>query len=73
MNQHPKRRKSKDNHYTIYIIDNQYIVEFKDGTEILQRLNISKDIYDSFNEFELKDKSQMNEFDNHIERNEVYG
>ena len=72
MDKSPKRRKSKDNPYTIYIIDNKYIVEFIDGTGVIQRLNVSKEIYDSFNEFELKDKSQMNEYDNHIERNEVY-
>ncbi len=66
MNNSPKRRKSKDNPYTIYIIDNKYIIEFIDGTGVIQKINVSKEIYESFDKFELIDKKQMNEFERHI-------
>ena len=66
MDNNPKRRKSKDNPYTIYIIDNKYIVEFKDGMGVIQKVDVSKDVYESFDRFELIDKKQMNEFERHI-------
>lgn len=66
MNNSPKRRKSKDNPYTIYIINNKYIIEFIDGTGVIQKINVSKEIYESFDKFELIDKKQMNELERHI-------
>ena len=63
----PKRRKFKDNPYTIIEIEisNKYLVTFKDGNGIFNKVEVSKDIYELFNYYELRDLSQMNEYDNH--------
>ena len=37
-----------------------------DGTGILQKINVSKEIYESFNNFELIDKSQMTKTEKYI-------
>ena len=57
----PKRRKSKDNPYTLIYneIKNTYSVKIK------------KEIFDAMDRFELDDLSEMNEYDNHIEHSEV--
>ena len=64
----PKRRKYKDNPYKIeQLNDNKYSVTFKDNKNTTHIVYISQDIYMAFNEFELIDLSQLNEFDRHIE------
>ena len=72
MDGNPKRRKYKDNPYTIKKEGNTYFVSFKDVLGTIQELEITKEVYQIFDEFELKDLSQMNEFDNHIEHSEIY-
>ena len=72
MDGNPKRRKYKDNAYTIKKEGNTYFVSFKDVLGTIQELEITKEVYQIFDEFELKDLSQMNEFDNHIEHSEIY-
>ena len=72
MDGNPKRRKYKDNLYTIKKEGNTYFVSFKDVLGTIQELEITKEVYQIFDEFELKDLSQMNEFDNHIEHSEIY-
>ena len=69
MDNGPKRRKSKDNPYEINK-DSQtdtYIVKFKDGNKRIHIIEINSTIYDVFNESELIDLSQLNEYDRHIE------
>ena len=69
----PKRRKRKDNPYTllfdekrhIYVV--QFIYNHKKQVEIL----ISESVYNIFNEFELQDLREMNEYDNHIEHSQL--
>lgn len=69
----PKRRKSKDNPYTLIIMnDNKYFVSFKDGKGIQIQVEVSKEVFDSMDNFELEDISQMHKIDRHLERNEVY-
>lgn len=65
----PKRKKSKDNPYTLeYILENgSYNVLFKDGNEILRRVNVSEDVFNAMDRFELDDVSELNEFSRHIE------
>ena len=64
----PKRRKYKDNPYKIeQLNDNKYSVTFKYNKNTTHIVYISQDIYMAFNEFELIDLSQLNEFDRHIE------
>lgn len=74
MSNRPKRRKFKDNPYTIIEIEisNKYFVTFKDSRGIFNKVEVSKDIYELFNYYELRDLSQMNEYDNHIEHSEIY-
>ena len=67
MSNRPKRRKFKDNPYTIIEIEisNKYFVTFKDSRGIFNKVEVSKDIYELFNYYELRDLSQMNEYDNY--------
>lgn len=46
---------------------NLYLVSFKDSKGIKQTVKVTIEVFNLFNEFELKDLSQMNEYDNHIE------
>ena len=68
-----KRRKSKDNPYTLIYneIKNTYSVMFKDGENNTHLVEIKKEIFDAMDRFELDDLSEMNEYDNHIEHSEV--
>lgn len=70
----PKRRKSKDNPYTLeYIEDkNIYRVNFKDNKGNLNAVEISVDIYKAMDKFELEDISQMHQFERHIEHSELF-
>ena len=68
----PKRKKSKDNPYTLLVINNKYYVEFKDVKNILNTVEVTEEQFEAFNEFELEDKSQMNKDERHKERSEVY-
>ena len=69
---HPKRRKDKYNPYTIFESDGKSYISFQDGQGVLQELEISKELYDTFNDFELKDLSHLNVVDRHLEQSEVW-
>ena len=70
----PKRRKSKDNPYTLGFdeIKKTYTLSFKDVNNITRVIEINELLYKEFNKFELEDLSEMNEYDNHIEHSELY-
>lgn len=68
----PKRRKDKYNPYTIYEKDKRYYVVFKDGQGVLHKLEISRELYDAFDSFELDDLVYLNVVDRHIEQSEVW-
>lgn len=70
----PKRRKKKDNPYTLNYINEEdnYVVLFKDSKGILQSVSVNEDVFKTMDRFELDDLSELNEYDNHIEHNEVY-
>ena len=74
MAERPKRRKHKDNPYTLEFIEekNSYRVSFKDVKGKYRRVEVNKEIYQAFDRFELDDLSELNEFDNHIEHSEIY-
>ena len=74
MGKFPKRRKSKDNPYTLGFdeIKKIYTISFKDVNNIIQVIEINELLYKEFNKFELEDLSEMNEYDNHIEHSELY-
>ena len=69
----PKRRKAKDNPYTIFFCKEtgKYYLSFKDGQGEHHRFEIDKSLYDTFDSFELEDLSMLNEFDNHTEHSEL--
>lgn len=69
---HPKRRKDKFNPYTICEKDGKYYLSFRDGQGIIQKLEIDKVLYDTFNHFELDDLSHLNVVDRHLEHSEIW-
>ena len=71
-NKRPKRRKDKYNPYTLHTEKGKYYISFTDANNCIQKVLISKKIFDSFNKFELEDTSWMNEYDRHLEHSEVY-
>lgn len=74
MAQRPKRRKYRDNPYTLNYCEERdiYIISFKDSKGTLQNVEVTETIYKTFDRFELDDLSEMNEFDNHIEHSEIF-
>jgi DNA-directed RNA polymerase specialized sigma subunit, sigma24 homolog len=69
---HPKRRKDKYNPYNICQIDGKCYLSFQDGQGALQELEISRELYNAFNDFELADLSHLNIVDRHLEQSEVW-
>lgn len=74
MDERPKRRKHRDNPYVLLKVDEKglYKVSFKDGIGITRIVELTKEIYEAFNEFELEDIKELNEYDRHIEHSEIY-
>lgn len=72
MDKSPKRRKDKYNPYTLSTESGKYYILFIDVNNHIQKVELSKKLFDSFNKFELEDISQMNEYDRHYEHSEVY-
>lgn len=70
MKKNPKRRKDKYNPYTI-TYKHTGIIKFKDNNGKDTIVEISQEIYEEFNKFELVDISQMNKYDRHIEHLEL--
>lgn len=71
MDKRPKRRKEKYNPYTLHKENERYYVSFIDSNNKFQKIEISQEVFESFNKFELEDVSQMNEYDRHLEHSEV--
>lgn len=69
----PKRKKSKDNPYTLYYCEknNKYICIFKDNNGTIQKVEITTEVYNALSDFELEDISQMHKYDKHIEHSEL--
>lgn len=74
MAESPKRRKHKDNPYTINYIEskNIYVVSFKDVKGKLNKIEVSEEVYRVFDKFELQDIKELNEYDRHIEHSEIF-
>lgn len=54
---HPKRRKDKYNPYSICERNGNYYIEFLDGEHQKHEFEISRELYEAFDEFELRDCS----------------
>lgn len=68
----PKRRKDKNNPYTIFTTGintdaPNYYLSFTDSQGIQMCMEISKELFDELNQFELDDLSVMHEIDSHYE------
>lgn len=63
----PKRRKDKYNPYTLTEKEDKYFLSFRDGQGVLRELQITKELFEVLNRFELDDLSILNEWDRHIE------
>lgn len=74
MDERPKRKKHRDNPYVLLKISDKglYKVSFKDGIGVTRIVEITKEVYEAFDNFELEDISEMHEFERHIEHSEVY-
>lgn len=68
----PKRRKDKYNPYTLHTIKGRCYISFVDVNNNSQKIEVSQEVFDIFNRFELEDISQMNEYDRHFEHSETY-
>lgn len=68
---HPKRKRDKYNPYTIYEKDGHAFLSFKDGQGKSHTLEISRELYEAFNLFELEDVKYLNVLSRHIEHSEV--
>lgn len=69
---HPKRRKDKYNPYSIFESDGKYYIEFADGQRKEHCIEISRELYEAFDRFELDDLKHLNIVDRHIEQSEIY-
>ena len=69
----PKRRKHKDNPYLLAHdnASNTYSIKFIDGRGKNNEVDVQVEVFEMFDYFELEDKSQMNEYDRHIEHFEI--
>ena len=54
MDKRPKRRKDKYNPYTLHTENEKNYVLFIDVNNHIQKVEVSKKIFDSFNKFELE-------------------
>ena len=68
----PKRRKDKDNPYTLTCRDGKYYITFKDGQTVEQCIEISEELFQVFDQFELDDIRHMHVVERHMEHSEVY-
>lgn len=67
----PKRRKDKYNPYHLYKTQKgTFHLRFRDGEGALQDLEISEELYQQFDRFELDDLSYLNVVDRHYEQSE---
>ncbi len=67
----PKRRKDKYNPYTLTEKEDKHFLSFRDGQGVLRELQITKELFEVLNRFELDDLSILNEWDRHYEHSEL--
>ncbi len=69
---HPKRRRDKYNPYYICELEGRYYISFQDGQGVLHEFEINREIYEVFDNSELKDISYLHKWDKYIEHSEVW-
>ncbi len=68
----PKRRRDKDNPYTLNCRDGSYYITFKDGQSVDQCIEISEELFQVFDRFELDDLRHIHVVERHMEHSVVY-
>ena len=63
----PKRRKDKDNPYSLDFKENNYVVSFKTVKNEFKEVKVSEEVFKAFDKFELEDISQLHKVDKHID------
>lgn len=67
----PKRRRDKDNPYTIHMDGTNYYLEIMGMDKAVHKISITQELYDLFNQFELEDISYLNRVDRHMEHSKI--
>ena len=68
----PKRRKDKDNPYTLSQKEDKLFLSFRDGQGVFREIEIDTAVFNAFDRFELDDLSILNEWDRHYEHSELF-
>ena len=63
----PKRRKDKDNPYSLDFKENNYVISFKTVKNEYKEVKVSEEVFKAFDKFELEDISQLHKVDKHID------
>ena len=76
MDSRPKRRKDKDNPYEIFLDGYKtesphYYMSFRDGMSQEQNIEISQELFQALDQFELEDLSYLNKVDRYYEHSEL--
>lgn len=66
-----KRRKDKYNPYTLTEKEDKHFLSFWDGQGVWQEFQITRELFEVMNRFELYDLSILNEWDRHYEHSEL--
>lgn len=70
-NRNPKRRKDKDNPYTLWYRDGKAYIMFEDGQKVERLVEADDKLIQLFDTFELEDLRHLNIFDRHMEHSWV--
>lgn len=70
--QRPMLRKDKYNPYTLHSKNNNCYLKIEGTDETINDIQITKELYELFDEFELEDLSYLNRVDRHIEQSEIF-
>lgn len=54
------------------MIGGKYYLTFKDGQNNIHEMEISKELHDTFDTFELEDNRQRDFFERHMEQSDVW-
>lgn len=68
---HPNRKKDKYNPYELAVENEKYYVTFIDGQGFHHKEQISRELYELFDRFELEDISQLNVISRYQEHSEL--
>lgn len=68
---HPKRKKDKQNPYTLSIENGKEYISFHDSEGTYHQLEVTHALFSQFNDFELEDISYLNAVSRHYEFSEL--